>query len=98
MSKHLWVTPFHPEERFPAGDYPNQHPGGDGLFKWTQANRPIVDTDVVLWYTLGSNHIARPEEWPIMPVCMLGFMLKPAGFFDRNPALDVAPTAKEHCH
>jgi primary-amine oxidase len=24
-----------------------------------------------------------------MPVACLGFMLKPVGFFDRNPALDV---------
>jgi len=28
---------------------------GDGLPKWTQANRSIVDTDVVVWYTMGSN-------------------------------------------
>jgi len=24
-----------------------------------------------------------------MPVAAIGFMLKPAGFFDRNPGLDV---------
>ena len=26
-----------------------------------------------------------------MPVSPIGFMLKPDGFFDRNPALDVPP-------
>ena len=26
-----------------------------------------------------------------MPVSYIGFALKPLGFFDRNPALDVAP-------
>src|SRR5215471_18367874 len=26
-TKHLWVTPYHPAERYPAGDYPNQHAG-----------------------------------------------------------------------
>lgn len=31
MAKHLWVTPYDPAEQFPAGNYPNQHPGGDGL-------------------------------------------------------------------
>ena len=36
---HLWVTPFDPKERFPAGDYPNQNPGGDGLPRWTAADR-----------------------------------------------------------
>ena len=96
-TRHLWVTPYRPDERFPAGDYPNQHPGGAGLPAWTKADRPIEDTDVVLWYTLGSHHITRPEDWPVMPAERAGFMLKPAGFFDRNPALDVAPSPSEHC-
>ena len=96
-TRHLWVTPYHPGERFPAGDYPNQHPGGAGLPAWTKADRPIEDADVVLWYTLGSHHITRPEDWPVMPAERAGFMLKPAGFFDRNPALDVAPSPSEHC-
>jgi primary-amine oxidase len=33
-TRHPWVTPYHPDERFPAGDYPNQHPGGAGLPAW----------------------------------------------------------------
>jgi primary-amine oxidase len=90
-TKHLWVTPFAPDERFPAGDYPNQHPGGAGLPDWTKADRPIENTDIVLWYTLGSHHIPRPEDWPVMPVERAGFALRPVGFFDTNPALDVAP-------
>jgi len=90
-TKHLWVTPHSPDERYPAGDYPNQHPGGAGLPDWTKADRPIENTDVVLWYTVGSHHITRPEDWPVMPAERAGFMLKPVGFFDQNPALDVAP-------
>ncbi|MGH7413596.1 MAG: hypothetical protein ACREKJ_05300, partial [Candidatus Rokuibacteriota bacterium] len=43
------------------------------------------------WYTFGAHHVVRPEDWPVMPVATIGFMLKPAGFFDRNPALDVPP-------
>jgi len=27
----------------------------------------------------------------VMPVATLGFMLKPDGFFERNPALDLPP-------
>jgi primary-amine oxidase len=96
-TRHLWVTPFQPDERFPSGDYPNQHPGGAGLPAWTKADRPIENTDVVLWYTLGSHHITRPEDWPVMPADRAGFMLKPAGFFDHNPALDVAPSPSPHC-
>jgi primary-amine oxidase len=96
-TRHLWVTPYRPDERFPAGDYPNQHPGGAGLPAWTKADRPIENTDVVLWYTLGAHHITRPEDWPVMPADRAGFTLKPAGFFDRNPALDVAPGPSPHC-
>ena len=95
-TRHLWVTPYHPGERFPAGDYPNLHPGGAGLPAWTKADRPIENTDVVLWYTLGSHHIARPEDWPVMPVERIGFKLQPAGFFGHNPALDVAPGPSAH--
>jgi primary-amine oxidase len=92
LTKNLWVTPYHPHERFPAGDYPNQNPGGDGLPRWTAANRPIEDVNVVLWYTFGVNHIPRLEDWPVMPATPVGFTLQPDGFFDRNPALDLPPS------
>lgn len=97
LAYHLWVTPFVPDERYPAGDYPNQHPGGAGLPEWTRANRAIEQTDLVVWYTVGSHHVSRPEDWPVMPVVRTGFMLKPDGFFDRNPALDVPPPAHDSC-
>ncbi len=96
-SHNLWVTPFDAEERRAAGDYPNQHRGGAGLPEWTAQDRPIVDTDVVLWHSFGVTHVPRPEDWPVMPVEYTGFTLIPTGFFDRNPALDVPPPA-DHCH
>ncbi|WP_338042169.1 copper amine oxidase [Natronococcus jeotgali] len=49
--------PYRDDERFPAGDYPNQNPGGDGLPKWTQQDRSLDGEDIVLWYTLGVNHV-----------------------------------------
>src|SRR5213078_3762745 len=60
MTKHLWVTPFTEGEMHAAGDYPNQHPVGDGLPKWTADDRPIEETDLVVWYTLGTHHQPRP--------------------------------------
>jgi primary-amine oxidase len=90
-SHHLWVTPYDATERYPAGDYPNQNPGGDGLPRWTKDDRPIENTDVVLWYVFSHMHVPRPEDWPVMPVCSIGFHLKPDGFFARNPALDLPP-------
>jgi primary-amine oxidase len=99
MTQHLWVTPYQADERYAAGDYPNQHPGGDGLPKWTQGDRPIENTDVVVWYTFGHHHIPRPEDWPVMPVAYSGFTLKPVGFFTANPAMDVPPSHRSpSCH
>jgi primary-amine oxidase len=95
-TRNLWVTPYRAEERRAAGDYPNQHGGGDGLPRWTAADRPVADTDVVVWHTFGVTHIPRPEDWPVMPVESTGFLLAPVGFFERNPALDVPPSPG-HC-
>lgn len=55
---------------------------------------------MVLWYVFGIHHVPRPEDWPVMPADTVAFWLKPVGFFDRNPALDVARTAGHggHCH
>ena len=96
MYSHLWITPNVADERYPAGDYPFQHPGGAGLPAWTAADRPLLNTDVVLWHVFGTNHIPRSEDWPVMPIERTGFQLKPVGFFSRNPGIDVAPS-KPHC-
>jgi primary-amine oxidase len=96
-TRNLWVTPYAPDELRAAGNHPNQHRGGDGLPRWTAADRSIADTDVVLWHTFGVTHIPRPEDWPVMPVEYTGFTLVPVGFFDRNPALDVPATGGGHC-
>jgi len=97
---HLWVTRYDPTELHAAGDYPNQHPGA-GIAEWVKQERDLVDTDVVVWHTFGTSHLPRPEDWPIMPCEYVGFSLKPAGFFDRNPSLDVPPPGGhggDHCH
>ena len=90
---NLWATPYEPAEVRAAGEFPNQHAGGAGLPEWTAADRDLVDTDVVLWYSFGVTHLPRPEDWPVMPVEYTGFLLTPFGFFDRNPALDVPPSS-----
>ena len=93
IGHNLWVTPYAPDERWPCGEFPVQSEEDSGLPAWTAANRSIEDTDVVLWYVFGIHHVTRPEEWPVMAVDKVSFWLKPVGFFDRNPALDVPPTA-----
>jgi primary-amine oxidase len=104
VNHHVWVTPYSSDEKYASGDYPNQSRGGDGLEKWTQSDRPIENSDVVFWYTFGHTHIPRPEDCPVMPTAYIGFLLKPNGFFDGNPANDVPPSLPmatektcEHC-
>lgn len=93
----LWVTPNHNDERWPAGEFVNQSATDTGLGEWTKANRSIDNTDVVLWYVFGIHHITRPEDWPVMPVDVVSFWLKPYGFFDRNPVLDVPAAPPDAC-
>jgi primary-amine oxidase len=95
VNHHVWVTPYHPDEKYGAGDYPNQSSGGDGLTRWTEQDRPLENRDIVLWYTFGHTHIPRPEDHPVMPTAYIGFTLKPNGFFDANPANDVPPSQKK---
>jgi primary-amine oxidase len=89
LGYHLWVTRQTPGQNFAAGDYPAQSRRDSGLAQFSRANRSVVSHDLVLWYTVGVTHLPRPEEWPVMPVHKAGFKLVPAGFFARNPALDV---------
>ncbi|GAA4263035.1 primary-amine oxidase [Dactylosporangium darangshiense] len=95
---HLWVTAYDPAEQYPAGDLVNQHPGGAGIPAWIAADRAIDGTDIVVWHTFGLTHFPRPEDWPVMPVDTTGFVLKPAGFFGRNPTLDIPASGGDHCH
>ncbi|CAA2969543.1 copper methylamine oxidase-like [Olea europaea subsp. europaea] len=58
-------------------------------------NRSLEEADIVLWYVFGIAHVPRLEDWPVMPVELIGFMLQPHGFFNCSPAVDVPPNACE---
>jgi primary-amine oxidase len=85
----LWVTAYDPGELYAAGLYPNQSGGGDGLPAYVKRQRPVVGSDIVLWYTMGFHHLPRPEDWPVLPTMWHSVSLLPYGFFDHNPSLDV---------
>lgn len=98
IDHHLWVTPYEPSEKFAAGEYPNQRSPEiqDGLPAWIQNGRSTDNTALVCWLTVNSHHVPRPEDWPVMPCSYIGFHLKPAGFFDRNPSIDLPPSQSKH--
>lgn len=87
----LWATAYHPDERFPGGEYPNQRPRAmpDGLPHWTQRDADLDGADVVLWHVFGVTHLVRTEDAPVMPCERVGFVLRPFGFFDASPCIDV---------
>jgi primary-amine oxidase len=95
-TKHLWATPFAERERYAAGEYVAQNPGVDGLVKYAESDRSLVGADLVIWPTIAAHHVVRPEDWPVMPVTRVSLHLKPNGFFDGNPMLDLAPETPQH--
>jgi len=99
-TKNLWVTPYADDQKFPAGDYVLSSKECQGLGVWTREEKSLVDADPVIWYGFGVTHIVRVEDFPVMPVEVTGFTLKPFGFFNGNPGLDIPakkdPVSKEH--
>ena len=86
------MTAFDAEERYPAGEYMNHSTGAGGLPDFVAKDRPIENTDIVLWHVFGLHHPVRVEDFPVQPCINTGFKLTPSGFFDRNPAIDVPPS------
>ncbi|MBZ4486607.1 primary-amine oxidase [Microbacterium sp. cx-55] len=96
-TKNLFVTKYDPAERYAAGDFVNQHPGGAGIPAFIAGDEPLVGEDVVLWHTFGLTHFPRNEDWPVMPMDYAKFTLKPYNFFERSPVLNVPAPQSAHC-
>ncbi len=87
FSEHnLWVTAYHAGERHAAGAYPNQSRGSDGLPAYADGEN-VESADIVLWSTVGFNHVTRPEDWPVLSTIWKGVTLRPYQFFTLNPSL-----------
>ncbi|WP_330981793.1 MULTISPECIES: primary-amine oxidase [Enterobacterales] len=87
MDKQLWVTRYKADERYPEGKYPNRSTHDTGLGQYSKDNESIDNQDDVVWITTGTTHVARAEEWPIMPTEWVHALLKPWNFFDETPTL-----------
>jgi len=85
----LWITRYNADQRFASGATPNQNPGEPGIPDYQGNDESIVNTDIVLWLTIGHHHATAAEDWPVLSRETMSFKLKPVNFFDRNPALDL---------
>ncbi|MEV7639693.1 MULTISPECIES: primary-amine oxidase [Actinomycetes] len=96
-SKALWVTKREDGHRYPTGDFVNQNPGVDGIGSWIEDDKNIDGEQISLWHTFALTHFPRTEDWPMMPVDTVGFTIRPEGFFDRSPVLDVPAPVQHGC-
>lgn len=59
MDKQLWVTRYHPTERYPEGKYPNRSAHDTGLGQYAKDDESLTNHDDVVWITTGTTHVAR---------------------------------------
>ncbi|KAL4990682.1 copper amine oxidase [Aspergillus falconensis] len=93
-TKPIWVTKYRDDELFAGGEFTNQSKKSEGVEGWVARNENVEDEDLVLWHTFGLTHNPRIEDFPVMPVERVSVMLKPDGFFTKNPALDVPQSSQ----
>jgi primary-amine oxidase len=93
----FWVTSHRDGELYAAGDYTYQsHPDHTSdLGAWVKRRDPTEDTDIVVWHSISLTHNPRTEDYPVMPCDTMTVSLKPSGFFDQNPALDVPQSTQK---
>ncbi|WP_448953860.1 copper amine oxidase [Labrys neptuniae] len=85
----VWNTVYDPNQRYAGGKYAMQSDGSDTLAQWVKANRPLMNQDIVTWFTAGFHHIPRMEDWPVMSTEWKTVHIMPHNFFAHNPALTI---------
>jgi len=88
-TKQFWVTKYHDDELYAAGELTNQSRIDSGLSKWANGDESVRNTNVVVWPTLALTHPPATEQFPVMPSDFMQFLVSPSSFFEKNPALDV---------
>lgn len=77
-----------------AFGYPNRSAKDTGLGQFSADDQKIVNTDNLVWLTTGTTHVARAEEWPIMPTEWVNVLLKPWTYFSETSTLHLGGAAK----
>ncbi|GAD93404.1 hypothetical protein PVAR5_2014 [Paecilomyces variotii No. 5] len=92
---HIWVTRYRDGDLWAGGKWTNQSLSEtDGVLDYAARNEDVRNQDIVVWHTFGMTHNPRVEDFPVMPVEIITVSLKPADFFEFNPALDVPPSTQ----
>ncbi|EXJ78706.1 hypothetical protein A1O1_09108 [Capronia coronata CBS 617.96] len=100
----FWVTSYRDGELYAAGDYtyqslPEEVGGKAGdVGTWAARGDKVDNEDIVLWHSISLTHNPRPEDYPVMPCDTMVVSLKPSGFFEQNPALDVPQSTQRTNH
>jgi primary-amine oxidase len=93
---HIWVTKYKDGELWAGGEFTNQSKlEVNGVADAVARHDSVNNDDVVVWHTFGLTHNPRVEDWPVMPVEIHQFHLRPSDFFTCNPAIDVPGTKNE---
>ncbi|KIY50447.1 peroxisomal copper amine oxidase [Fistulina hepatica ATCC 64428] len=76
---------------WPSGKYVPQTRAQpeDSIGSWVAGKQNVQNEDILVYITVGTSHIPRPEDWPVMPVDHLNVTFKPQSFFTANPSMDV---------
>lgn len=88
-SHPYWVTKYQDDQLYAAGEFTNQSQADTGLALWANGVDSVRNEDLVIWPTMGFTHNPRPEDFPVMPVEVHMIHIRPSGFFEKNPALDL---------
>jgi len=100
--KALWVIKDVEDSKgsrmWPSGKYVPQtrEEPEDSVGQWLKTDSLIENEDVLVYITVGTTHIPRPEDWPVMPVEHLRLAFKPNNFFRENPSMDVPGIKDSH--
>ncbi|KAF4301755.1 putative copper amine oxidase [Botryosphaeria dothidea] len=100
-TRPYWVTRYRDGELYPAGEYTYQSlpaddlPDNEDVAAWVTRKEPVENEDIVVWHSISLTHNPRTEDYPVMPCDTMTVSLKPSGFFETNPALDVPQSTQE---
>ena len=91
------MTAYKDNELYAAGDYTYQSlpDNKSDLGAWADRKDDVENTDIVVWHSISLTHNPRTEDYPVMPCDTMTVSLKPSGFFDQNPALDVPQSMQQ---